>query len=277
MDVTPDSNITRIFNMVLKRNHKKTGSILLLTAGDIFQEMLVGILKLEKSYIALAQDTGQALEKAKAAEIDIILIDEAFLVINDIEDDFILKLKGASSKASIVLMVTPDPKGRSLIHKLLSSGNIEDCIFKPFLPQSLISLTTNVINKNKKKRERAKKAPPVNIHTTERRKFIRGNQPTDVFLSYVDKFQLPPTVIEQKTKSNDISAAGIQFNISSEMNIPTYLDLKILLPSKESICATGQVMWERKKPAGKTKSVGIHFINIKSSDSRTISKYIMAR
>jgi c-di-GMP-binding flagellar brake protein YcgR len=101
--------------------------------------------------------------------------------------------------------------------------------------------------------------------------------PTNVFLSYIDKFQLPPTVIEQKTKSNDISTAGIQLDISIEMNIPTYLDLKIFLPSKESIWVTGQVMWQRENLAEKTKSVGIHFINMKPSDSRAISNYIMAK
>lgn len=263
--------------MVLKRNHKKTGTILLLTAGDIFQEMLVGILKGERYNIALAQDTKQALENAETGKIDIILIDEAFLIVNHIEDDFILTLKGACSKVSIVLMVTPDPTGRLLIHKLLSSGNIEDCIFKPFLPQSLISLITNVISKTKKKSERVKKVAPPKVQTTERRKFIRGKVPTDVFLSYIDKFQLPPTVIEQKTKSNDISADGIQFDINTEMNIPTYLDLKIFLPSEVDIWVTGQVMWERDNPAKKTKSVGIHFVNIKPSDSWAISNYIMAK
>jgi DNA-binding response OmpR family regulator len=263
--------------MVLKRNHKQTGSILLLTAGDIFQEMLVGILKLERYYIALAQDTKQALEKAETEDIDIILIDEAFLVVNYIEDEFILKLKGAGLKASIVLMVTPDPKGKLLIHKLLSSGNIEDCIFKPFLPQSLISLITNVIIKNKKKSERVKKAAPVSVQTEERRKFIRGNVPTEVFLSYIDKFLLPPTVIEQKTKSNDISVAGMQFDVSIEMNIPTYLDLKVFLPPEEPIWVTGQVMWERANLAEKTKSIGIYFVNMKPSDSQAISNHIIAK
>jgi DNA-binding response OmpR family regulator len=219
------------------KDQKETGSILLLLAADdIFQKMLVKVLKSERYKLALAKDTKQALKKAETGKIDIILIDEEFIAANcPFEDDFILKLKNAGSSAPILLMVTPEVKENLLIPRLLSSGNIEECIFKPFLPQSLISITANVITKNKKKLTRAKDVLPVSSHAAERRKFIRRNVPVEVFFSYIDKFQLPPSVIEQKTKSKDISAGGIRLDVGLEMNIPTYLDLKLLIPSEKSI------------------------------------------
>ena len=260
-----------------KKYQKKTGSILLLLAADnILQKMLVKVLRSEGYNLALAKDTEQALTKAETGKIDIILIDEEFMVANyPYDDDFISKLKNAGSKAPVMLMVTPETKTDLLIPRLLSSGYIEECIFKPFLPQSLISITANVITKNKKKSARAKDALPVSSQAAERRKFIRRNAPLEVFLSYIDKFQLPPSVIERKTKSKDISAGGIQLDVGLEMNIPTYLDLKLLIPSERSILVTGQLMWDRENPAKKTKSVGMQFINMKPWDRQLVSDYIM--
>ncbi len=258
------------------KDQKESGSILLLLAADdIFQKMLVKVLKSEGYNLALAKDTKQALKKADTGKTDIILIDEEFIVANYPYDDFILKLKNAGSRAPVMLMVTPETKEDLLIPRLLSSGNIEECIFKPFLPQSLISITANVITKNRKKSEKANDALPASSHAAERRKFIRRNVPMEVFFSYIDKFQIPPSVIEQKTKSKDISAGGIRLDVSSEMNIPTYLDLKLLIPSEKSIMVTGQVQWDREDPAKKTKSVGMQFLNMKPWDSQLVSDYIM--
>ncbi len=259
------------------KDQNEAGSILLLlVADDIFQKMLIKVLKSERYNLALAKNTKQALKKAEAGKIDIILIDEEFIVANHpYDDDFILKLKNAGSSAPVMLMVTPEMKEDLLIPRLLSSGNIEECIFKPFLPQSLISITANVITKNKKKLARVNDALPAGTPTAERRKFIRSNVPMEVFFSYIDKFHLPPSVIEQKIKSKDISAGGIQLDVGLEMNIPTHLDIKLLIPSEKSILVTGQVKWDRENPAKKTKTVGMQFINMKHWDCQLVSDYIM--
>lgn len=259
------------------KDQKETGSILLLLAAeDIFHKMLVKVLKSERYNYAIAKDTKQALKKAKTGKTDIILIDEEFIIANyPYDDDFILKLKKAGSSAPVMLMVTPETKKDLLIPRLLSSGNIEECIFKPFLPQSLVSITANIITKNKNKLARVNNTLPVSSHAAEHRKFIRRNVPAEVFFSYVDKFKHPPSVTEQKTKPKDISAGGIRLDVEIEMNIPTFLDIKLLFPSEKPISVTGQLMWDRENPAEKTKSVGMQFINMKPWDSRLVSDYIM--
>ncbi len=258
-------------------NLERAGSILILVSDNLLQETLSSSLRSVDYHVVLAKNTKQALEKA-VENINIILVDDMFLAEHTTDTDCILNLKKTYQKATIVMMVTPETNKESLIHELLSSGSIEHCIFKPFLPQSLVSLVLNIITKSHKRRVKiTESAAPDSFPAKERRKFTRTIIPVDAFYYFIDTAQDPPVVIEHKAKTKDISEGGIRLDLGTKENIHNYLDLKLLIPSKESIHITGQVIWEKKNTANNIRLMGVHFVDMKPHSRQMLSDYIVGK
>lgn len=254
---------------------ERVNTILILINDDFFEKKLTKSLLSEGYHIDSAHDPQMALEKAETEQINLILIDEMFLIEHSSEVGFISKLKDTYPETPMVMMVTPETEKISLIHELLSNGNIEHCIFKPFLPQSLLSLIINIITKKRKMLEREKAAAGEIYPAVERRKFIRSTDPLDISYYFIDKSQQPPVAIEQKAKSIDISADGIRMSIGIKTQIPKIMDLQLFFPAKESIHVTGQVRWEEENISEGKKTLGIHFVDMNPQESQKISDYIM--
>ncbi len=250
-------------------------TILILSSDKLLLNKLINSLNSEGYHVESAHDTKQALEKAKAGSINVILVDEAFFSSGSSDTEFILKLKSKYPQVSVVMMVTPETDNKSLIHAMLSSGNIEHCIFKPFLPQSLISLIINIITKSQKKLKRAEVKDDSAIQ--ERRKFVRSDLPVDVAYFYIDKSQPTPAVVERDAKSINISAEGVQLDLGVNKHIPKFMDLKLIIPAKKSFHITGQVMWEKENISENSKSVGIHFVDMNPKTGQIIANYVTAK
>jgi len=255
----------------------RDNTILILIDDDFLERKLTKSLLSEGYRIDTTQDAKEALEKAKTERLSLILIDEMFLIKHSAEADFVSKLKKTYPEIPVVMMVTPETEKISLIHELLSNGNIEHCIFKPFLPQSLLSLIINIITKRQKIMEREKAAKGAIYPTVERRKFIRGTAPLDISYYFIDKSQQPPAAIEQKAESINISETGIRMSIGRKTEIPKILDLELFFPTKESIQVTGQVIWEEENIPENKKTLGIHFVDITPQNSRIISDHIVEK
>jgi CheY-like chemotaxis protein len=256
---------------------ERANTILILINDDFLEKKLTKSLRSEGYHIDTAQDTKEALEKTKTERINLILIDEMFLIAHSSEASFVSKLKETYTEIPMVMMVTPETEKISLIHELLSNGNIEHCIFKPFLPQSLLSLVINIITKKQKILEREKAAAEETYPAVEKRKFIRNTAPLDISYYFIDKSQQPPAAIKQKATSIDICAAGIRMSIGMKTQIPKILDLELFLPTKESIQVTGQVMWAEENIPENKKTLGIHFVDMTPQNSQIISDYIMKK
>jgi DNA-binding response OmpR family regulator len=253
---------------------KSASTVLILSSDNLLLNKLINSLNTEGYHVESAQDTKQALEKIKAESINVILVDEAFFSNGSSDTKFILKLKSTYPQVPVVMMVTPETDNKSLIHAMLSSGNIEHCIFKPFLPQSLISLIINIITKSQRKLKRAEGTAIDDSAIQERRKFIRSDLPVDVVYFFIDKSQPTPVVVEREAKSVNISTEGVQLDIGVTKHIPKYMDMKLLIPSEESIHITGQVMWEKEKISEKSKLVGIHFVDMNPQTGQIIANYV---
>lgn len=256
---------------------KSVSTVLILSSDKLLLNKLINSLRSEGYHVESAQDSKQALEIAKAESINVILVDEAFFSNGSSDTEFILELKCTYPQVPVVMMVTPETDNKSLIHAMLSSGNIEHCIFKPFLPQSLISLIINIITKSQRKIKIAEGAKIDDSAIQERRKFARSDLPVDVVYFFIDKSAPAPVVVEREAKSSNICADGIQLDIGMTKHIPKYMDLKLLIPSEESIHITGQVMWEKENISGDSKSVGIHFADINPQNSQIIADYVTTK
>ena len=256
---------------------KSANTVLILSNDKLLLNKLINSLNSEGYQVESAQDAKQALSKAKAGSINVILVDEAFFGNGTSDTMFILKLKSTYPQVPVVMMVTPEMDNKSLIHAMLSSGNIEHCIFKPFLPQSLISLIINIITKSQRKLKRAEGAAIDGSAIQERRKSIRSDLPVDVVYLFIDKSQPTPVVIEHEAKSVNISSEGVQLDIGVAKQVPKYMDLKLRIPSQESIHITGQVMWEKENISRDSKSVGIHFVDMNPRTGQIIANYVTAK
>lgn len=259
---------------------KKVGAVLLLASNCIFQETITNDLESEGYDVKLAQYPEKAFEKIETDRVNLILIDDMFLTNNQVDSnseiDFILNLKKTSTMVPVVLMVSLDKDNKTKLAELLSNGTIEDCIFKPFLSPSLSSLLKNLITKNQKRLKMTTGNTPTGFLAKDRRKSIRNNMALEGLCTFIDQLQDPPSIIEKKITSTNISVDGLQFDIGTEINIPQYMELTIFLPTDKSIWATGEVMWKKENIPENTKSVGIHFTEIKPKYSRMVSECIMA-
>ncbi len=159
---------------------KSASTVLILSNDKLLLNKLINSLNSEGYHVESAQDTKQALGKAKAGNINVILVDEAFFSNGSSDTEFILKLKSTYPLVPVVMMVTPEADNKSLIHAMLSSGNIEHCIFKPFLPQSLISLIINIITKSQRKLTKAEGTAKADSAIQGKRKLIRSDLPVEV-------------------------------------------------------------------------------------------------
>lgn len=235
----------------------KTGNILLITSDASFQETLTGSLIAEGFQVESTTVDNQALKELEEKNINLILIDDE--AASDIE--FALDLKKLKPDVPIIMMVTPykdSPRGENLF----SRGEIDNCILKPFMPQSLICIVENVLTVNYRKVK------------TERRESVREDTPFDIHYCFIDNLQNSPILVENTTKSMDISAKGLRLNLGDRKNIPNFLELKIFLPEEKSVCVTGKVMWGKENVRDNNQYVGIRFVDFHLEDRQLIANYI---
>ena len=165
-------------------------TVLLLTNDTSIQKTLNENMKLAGYSVELAGNPYQAKEKIKTESINLIIIDDdAFS-----DAKYIYYLKKIKHQVPVIIMITPDKS--SPVHILLKNGSIENCIFKPFLHQSLLILVTNVINKNNRRLKKVGNTGLKNPYADGKRKIIRSSVPIET--SRTKKSYDLPVVIEEK-------------------------------------------------------------------------------
>ena len=236
------------------------------------------VLALQKYYeVSEAADRDDVLAYL-GKELDVILmelflpprqstLDEGFYVLK--------KFKERAPEIKIIIVTTATEK--AVIDKAKELG-ADAYIKKPFEIETLKEVIEEVsrsvpLGRERRKYWRDKEGKPVGI---EKRRYWRVSCELPIHYSLLEGKPL----LEQKTRTINISYGGVMFPVETPISSSSLLDMKLFLPSHLSalaIKAIGKVRWIKKFENKDRYRLGVRFVEMKYASRKIIAGYIYER